>query len=61
MQKRLFARLEGYRRWVIFGHFRCSFRHTNIKADALGMGPHPDYQFGYIQRIDPKTGDATLL
>lgn len=25
------------------------------------MGPHPDYQFGYIQRIDPKTGEATLL
>jgi gluconolactonase len=25
------------------------------------MGPHPDYENGYVQRIDPQTGKATLL
>ena len=43
------------------------FYHTNnggnryIKGHPLGMGPHPDYKFGYVQRIDPKTGKAKLL
>jgi gluconolactonase len=32
-----------------------------IDGHPLGMGPHPDYQFGYVQRIDPKTGEAKLL
>lgn len=27
----------------------------------LGLGPHPDYVHGSIERIDPKTGEATLL
>ncbi|MCC6533489.1 MAG: SMP-30/gluconolactonase/LRE family protein [Burkholderiales bacterium] len=26
-----------------------------------GLGPHPDYRCGSIQRIDPNTGAATLL
>lgn len=43
------------------------FYHANnggnryVDGHPLGMGPHPDYQFGYVQRIDPKTGDAKLL
>ena len=43
------------------------FYHTNnggnryIKGHPSGMGPHPDYKFGYVQRIDPQTGKATLL
>jgi gluconolactonase len=32
-----------------------------VEGHPLGMGPHPDYQFGSIQRIDPETGVATLL
>ena len=32
-----------------------------IDGHPLGMGPHPDYQFGSVQRIDPKTGAAKLL
>ena len=32
-----------------------------IKGHPSGMGPHPDYKFGYVQRIDPKTGEAKLL
>src|SRR5690349_22699088 len=32
-----------------------------VEGHPLGMGPHPDYQYGSIQRIDPRTGAATLL
>ena len=32
-----------------------------VEGHALGQGPHPDYQFGYVQRIDPKTGASRLL
>jgi gluconolactonase len=32
-----------------------------VEGTSMGQGPHPDYKFGYIQRIDPKTGEATLL
>ena len=31
------------------------------RAPRWGQGPHPDYKFGSIQRIDPKTGEAKLL
>ena len=27
----------------------------------MGLGPHPDYEFGYVDRIDRKTGVATRL
>ena len=27
----------------------------------MGIGPHPDYKFGSVQRVDPKTGEARLL
>lgn len=27
----------------------------------MGIAPHPDYKFGYIQRIDADTGEATTL
>jgi hypothetical protein len=27
----------------------------------MGLGPHPDYAFGHVQRIDPKSGEAELL
>ena len=32
-----------------------------VEGHSMGMGPHPDYRHGSIQRIDPKTGAATLL
>ena len=32
-----------------------------VEGHPYGMGPHPDYKFGSIQRIDPRTGAATLL
>jgi gluconolactonase len=32
-----------------------------VEGTSMGQGPHPDYKFGSIQRIDAKTGEATLL
>ena len=32
-----------------------------VEGHSMGVGPHPDYKFGSIQRIDPKTGEAQLL
>src|SRR3981189_978575 len=32
-----------------------------VEGVSMGQGPHPDYKFGSIQRIDPKTGEAKLL
>jgi gluconolactonase len=28
---------------------------------SMGLGPHPDYKFGYVQRVNPKTGEARIL
>jgi gluconolactonase len=32
-----------------------------VDGFSMGVGPHPDYKFGSIQRLDAKTGAATLL
>jgi len=32
-----------------------------VEGTSMGQGPHPDYKFGSVQRIDAKTGAATLL
>lgn len=32
-----------------------------VEGHSMGLGPHPDYKFGYIDRMDPKTGETTLL
>ncbi len=32
-----------------------------VEGHSMGVAPHPDYKFGSIQRLDPKTGAATLL
>ena len=32
-----------------------------VEGYSMGMAPHPDYKFGSIQRLDPKTGEAKLL
>jgi gluconolactonase len=32
-----------------------------VEGTSMGQGPHPDYKFGSIQRLNPKTGAATLL
>jgi gluconolactonase len=32
-----------------------------VDGHSMGLGPHPDYQHGCIQRIDPKTGQAEIL
>jgi gluconolactonase len=32
-----------------------------VEGYSMGVAPHPDYRFGYIQRIDAKTGEAKTL
>jgi gluconolactonase len=32
-----------------------------VEGVSMGQGPHPDYKFGSIQRIDRATGAATML
>lgn len=32
-----------------------------VEGHSMGIAPHPDYKFGSIQRLDPKTGVARLL
>jgi gluconolactonase len=32
-----------------------------VEGYSMGIAPHPDYKFGYIQRIDPKSGEAKTL
>lgn len=32
-----------------------------VEGHSMGLGPHPDYKFGWIARLDPKTGASTLL
>ena len=32
-----------------------------VEGTSMGQGPHPDYQGGSIQRIDPHTGACTTL
>jgi gluconolactonase len=32
-----------------------------VEGSSMGQGPHPDYKFGSVQRIDPRTGEAKLL
>jgi gluconolactonase len=45
------------------GFFYCCNNGGNryVEGHSMGLGPHPDYRHGYIQRIDPATGEATLL
>jgi gluconolactonase len=31
------------------------------EGHSMAIAPHTDYQYGSIQRIDPKTGEAKLL
>ena len=32
-----------------------------VEGHSMGVAPHPDYQYGSVQRIHPQTGEATLL
>jgi gluconolactonase len=32
-----------------------------VEGHSMGLGPHPDYKFGYVERIDPRNGEAKLL
>ncbi len=32
-----------------------------VEGHSMGLGPHPDYKFGWVSRIDPKTGAHKLL
>ena len=32
-----------------------------VEGYSMGVAPHPDYKFGYIQRIDAATGEAKTL
>ena len=32
-----------------------------VEGHSMGLGPHPDYKFGWIARLDAKTGDSKLL
>ncbi|CAN0431015.1 unnamed protein product, partial [Phaeothamnion confervicola] len=32
-----------------------------VEGVSMGQGPHPDYKFGSVQRLDRNTGEAKLL
>ncbi len=32
-----------------------------VDGVSMGVAPHPDYKFGYVQRLDRNTGAATML
>jgi gluconolactonase len=32
-----------------------------VEGHSMGLGPHPDYKFGWIARLDAKSGAATLI
>ncbi|MFV0296503.1 MAG: SMP-30/gluconolactonase/LRE family protein [Hyphomicrobiaceae bacterium] len=32
-----------------------------VEGHSMSIGPHPDYKFGWIARLDAKTGEATTL
>ena len=32
-----------------------------VQGHSMGLGPHPDYKHGSVQRIHPRTGEATLI
>ena len=32
-----------------------------VEGTSMGQSPHPDYKFGYIQRINAKTGECKTL
>ncbi|MBV8825608.1 MAG: SMP-30/gluconolactonase/LRE family protein, partial [Hyphomicrobiales bacterium] len=32
-----------------------------VEGHSMGIGPHPDYKYGTVERIHPKTGQATVL
>lgn len=32
-----------------------------VEGFSMGIAPHPDYKFGYVQRVDAKTGEAKVL
>ena len=34
---------------------------TYLEGHSMSLGPHPDYAYGYIARLDPTTGVASLL
>ena len=32
-----------------------------VEGYSMGVAPHPSYKFGYIQRVDPNTGETKTL
>jgi gluconolactonase len=32
-----------------------------VEGHSMGLGPHPDYKYGTVERIDPKTGESKVL
>ena len=32
-----------------------------VEGHSMGLGPHPDYEYGYVARIDPASGLTELL
>ena len=32
-----------------------------VEGYSMGIAPHPDYKFGYIQRVDARTGETKTL
>ncbi len=32
-----------------------------VEGHSMGLGPHPDYKFGWVERMDPKTGASKVL
>jgi hypothetical protein len=39
----------------------CCTRRADVVIAFASLGPHPDYKFGTVKRIDPKTGEAKVL
>ena len=32
-----------------------------VEGHSMGLGPHPDYKYGTVERIDAKTGESKVL
>ena len=32
-----------------------------VEGHSMGLGPHPDYKFGWVERMDPKTGASKVI
>lgn len=62
----VFSRCGGGPNGLAFGPDSALYLCNNggsryVEGYSMGIAPHPDYKFGYIQRIDAKTGEVRTL